>query len=190
MAKSKLQREYQADEDGTVLVERDALPPLEITPTALKKTVRRPMSEAQKANMDRLIEANKQRWSALRESKAKEAQEEQARAKAEADQKVQAGTHVRVKVKEKAVYTKKPKEPVTKQSRSECEPSRPSKRYISEDEDETTEYSSDDEPPKREKKGIHKEVKRTVRSLERINTALKQAAPQNPYLANLMTKWK
>ena len=189
MAKSKLQREYQADDDGTVLVERDALPPLEITPTALKQTVRRPMSEAQKANMARLIEANKQRWSALRESKAKQAEEEKARAKAEADQKIQAGTHVRVKVKEKAVYTKKPKELVT--TRSEREPSeKPRITYISEDEDETTEYSSDDEPPKREKKGIHKEVKRTVRSLERINTALKQAAPQNPYLANLMTKWK
>ena len=186
MAKSKLQREYQADEDGTVLVEKDALPPLEITPTALKQTVRRPMSESQKANMARLIEANKQRWTALRESKAKEAQEEQARAKAEAEQKIQAGTHVRVKVKEKAVYIKKPKEPVTK-PRSECGPSgRPSKTYISDTEDETTEYSSDDEPPKR----VHKEVKRTVRSLERINTALKQAAPQNPYLANLMTKWK
>ena len=185
MAKSKLQREYQADEDGTVLVEKDALPPLEITPTALKQTVRRPMSEAQKANMDRLIEANKQRWSALRESKAKQAEEEKARAKAEADQKIQAGTHVRVKVKEKAVYTKKPKEPVTK--RSEREPSeKPRKTYISDDEDETTEYSSDDEPPKR----VHREVKRTVRSLERINTALKQAAPQNPYLANLRTKWK
>ena len=103
--KAKLQKEFMADDDGTVVVPKEALP--EVSVTALKKTVKREMTPAQRANMERVIAANKERWAKKREEKANAAKAEVNARKAEDEAKVEAGTHIRVKLKEKTVYTKR-----------------------------------------------------------------------------------
>ena len=109
MPKSKVEKEFQADEDGTVLVPKEIVPA--VPETVLKKAVKRPMSEKQMENAKKLIEANKERWAKMREAKELEKKEAEEKRKAEEEEKIQAGTHVRVKLAEKRVY--KPREPKT-----------------------------------------------------------------------------
>jgi hypothetical protein len=115
--KSKLEKEYQVEEDGTTVVPKELLP--QIAPTVLKNTVKRERTEAQKANFDKVVQANKERWAKIREEKeASMAQAKQA-IKDDHKAKVEAGTHVRVAVKEKRVQ--KPKEVVVEESSEEEE---------------------------------------------------------------------
>jgi hypothetical protein len=96
---SKLKKEYQIEEDGTTVVPKEILP--QIAPTVLKNTVKRERTEAQKANFAKVVEANKERWAKLKaEKEASTAQAKQA-VKEDHQAKVEAGTHVRVAVKEK-----------------------------------------------------------------------------------------
>jgi hypothetical protein len=96
---SKLKKEYQIEEDGTTVVPKEILP--QIAPTVLKNTVKRERTEAQKANFAKVVEANKERWAKLKaEKEASTAQAKQA-VKEDHQAKVEAGTHVRVVVKEK-----------------------------------------------------------------------------------------
>ena len=97
--KSKLDKEYQIEDDGTTVVPKEILP--QIAPTVLKNTIKRERTEAQKANFEKVVQANKERWAKLREEKeASVAQAKQA-VKDDHQAKVEAGTHVRVEVKEK-----------------------------------------------------------------------------------------
>ena len=97
--KSKLEKEYQIEDDGTTVVPKEILP--QIAPTVLKNTIKRERTEAQKANFEKVVQANKERWAKLREEKeASVAQAKQA-VKDDHQAKVEAGTHVRVEVKEK-----------------------------------------------------------------------------------------
>lgn len=105
--KSKLEKEYQVEEDGTTVVPKELLP--QIAPTVLKNTVKRERTEAQKANFEKVVQANKERWAKIREEKeASMAQAKQA-IKDDHKAKVEAGTHVRVAVKEKRVQKPKGK---------------------------------------------------------------------------------
>lgn len=127
--KSKLEKEYQIEEDGTTVVPKEILP--QIAPTVLKNTVKRERTEAQKANFEKVVQANKERWAKIRaEKEASTAQAKQA-VKEDHQAKVEAGTHVRVAVKEKRVQ--KPRE---KGSQNE---SRPLGKVVVEEPEESSE---------------------------------------------------
>ena len=104
---SKLQKEFQMDEDNTVVIPKEMLP--EVAPKTLAKKAKRPITEAQKANFAKVVEANKIRWAKMREDRQKAGEDAKVQAKQEQQALIDAGTHVRVKVKEKTVYTKEPK---------------------------------------------------------------------------------
>lgn len=104
---SKLKKEFQMDEENTVVIPKEMLP--EVAPKTLAKKAKRPITEAQKANFAKVVEANKIRWAKMREDRQKAGEDAKAQAKQEQQALVDAGTHVRVKVKEKTVYTKEPK---------------------------------------------------------------------------------
>lgn len=217
--KSKLEKEYQVEEDGTTVVPKELLP--QIAPTVLKNTVKRERTEAQKANFEKVVQANKERWAKIREEKeASMAQAKQA-IKDDHKAKVEAGTHVRVAVKEKRVQkpkgsqnesrplgkevvveesseeeeviiVKKPKEKV-----KEVKPLKPlkpvKKRVVYETETETeTETESDDtdyEDYKSGKRQIRREVKKNIKAIEKIDNVVQQTIV-NPYSALLASRWK
>lgn len=104
--KSKLEKEYQIEEDGTTVVPKEILP--QIAPTVLKNTVKRERTEAQKANFAKVVEANKERWAKLRAEKEALALQAKQAVKEDHQAKIDAGTHVRVAVKEKRVPTNDP----------------------------------------------------------------------------------
>lgn len=104
--KSKLEKEYQIEEDGTTVVPKEILP--QIAPTVLKNTVKRERTEAQKANFAKVVEANKERWAKLRAEKEALALQAKQAVKEDHQAKIDAGTHVRVVVKEKRVPTNDP----------------------------------------------------------------------------------
>ena len=99
--KSKLQKEYQVEDDGTTVIPKEILP--QVAPTALKKTVKRERTEAQKANFAKVVEANKERWAKLRADKEAVVAQTKQSIKDDHQEKIEAGTHVRVLVKEKRV---------------------------------------------------------------------------------------
>lgn len=206
--KSKLEKEYQVEEDGTTVVPKELLP--QIAPTVLKNTVKRERTEAQKANFEKVVQANKERWAKIREEKeASMAQAKQA-IKDDHKAKVEAGTHVRVAVKEKRVQ--KPKEVVVEESSEEEEViivKKPKekvkevkplkevkpvkKRIVYETETETeTETESDDtdyEDYKSGKRQIRREVKKNIKAIEKIDNVVQQTIV-NPYSALLASRWK
>lgn len=210
--KGKIGKEFQADEDGTVVIPKETLP--EVSVTALKKTVKRPLSDAQRANMEKMIAANKERWAKMREEKSRMAEEAVATRKAEDAAKVEAGTHIRVKLKEKAVYTKRPTPPPPKpavavahdypsdeESVEEKEmpvnppalvrtKPRQKKQPIVYETDTPTETDDDYEEERVGKRAVRREVKKNLKAIERIENVLQAVAPRNPYLALLEARWK
>lgn len=112
---SKLKKEYQIEEDGTTVVPKEILP--QIAPTVLKNTVKRERTEAQKANFEKVVQANKERWAKIRAEKEASTTQAKQAVKEDHQAKVEAGTHVRVAVKEKRVQ--KPRE---KGSQNESRP--------------------------------------------------------------------
>jgi hypothetical protein len=197
---SKLKKEYQIEEDGTTVVPKEILP--QIAPTVLKNTVKRERTEAQKANFAKVVEANKERWAKLKaEKEASTAQAKQA-VKEDHQAKVEAGTHVRVAVKEKRVQ--KPREKVVEEPESESEEEeiivkKPKekvkvvkpKRIVYET-DTPTETETDDtdvEEYKQGKRQIRREVKKNIRAIEKIDHVVQQTMV-NPYSALLASRWK
>lgn len=204
--KSKLEKEYQIEEDGTTVVPKEILP--QIAPTVLKNTVKRERTEAQKANFEKVVQANKERWAKIRaEKEASTAQAKQA-VKDDHQAKVEAGTHVRVEVKEKRVQ--KPREKVVVEESSESEEEEvivkkpkekvPKPRKVSHpkwiavhsDTDTPTETETDDtdvEEYKQGKRQIRREVKKNIRAIEKIDQVVQQTMV-NPYSALLASRWK
>jgi hypothetical protein len=205
---SKLKKEYQIEEDGTTVVPKEILP--QIAPTVLKNTVKRERTEAQKANFEKVVQANKERWAKVRaEKEASMAQAKQA-VKEDHQAKVEAGTHVRVAVKEKRVQkprekvvveepeseseeeviiVKKPKEKVVKEQKPRKTP-----KWIAvhSDTDTPTETETDDtdyEEYKSGKRQIRREVKKNIRAIEKIDHVVQQTMV-NPYSALLASRWK
>lgn len=181
--KSKLQKEYQVEDDGTTVVPMEILP--QIAPTTLKKTVKRERTEAQKANFEKVVKANQERWAKLRaEKEAAVAQSKQA-IKEDHQAKVDAGTHARVVVKEKRIQQPRQKEAP--------EPEKKPKRVVYEtDTDTDTPTESDDtdyEDYKAGKRQIRREVKKNIKAIERIDSVV-QSSVQNPYAALLASRWK
>jgi hypothetical protein len=215
---SKLKKEYQIEEDGTTVVPKEILP--QIAPTVLKNTVKRERSEAQKANFAKVVEANKERWAKLKaEKEASTAQAKQA-VKEDHQAKVEAGTHVRVVVKEKrtadptarkhtakvkevveepeyeseeeVVIVKKPKE---KPKEKEVKPRKlPHPKWIAvhSDTDTPTETETDDTDEEEYKQG-KRQIRREVKKNIRAIEKIDNVVQQtmvNPYSALLASRWK
>lgn len=199
MTKSKLEKEFQADEDGTVLVPKEIVPPVEVSITAVNKAVKREMSEKQRANMERMIAMNKEKWAKKREEKQKALEEEILKKKEEEQKLLDAGTHVRVKVSKKEYKPRVKK--VDSPNPPKPLPLRRTKAYEKTDDSESdtdyndtvTETETDldsemDERPKQRR--VRREMKKTLRVVEKVNQALSYAPPTNPYLAMLQNRWQ
>jgi hypothetical protein len=205
---SKLLKEFQIDEENTVVIPKEMLP--EVAPKTLAKKVKRPITEAQKANFAKVVEANKIRWAKMREDRQKAEEDAKAQAKQEQQALVDAGTHVRVKVKEKTVYTKAPIEapapkvepkpepkvepvpvkvevpvPVVKQRK----PRKPKYETETTETETETETDTDMEEYKQGQRQVRRQVKKNIRAIEKIDTIVQKAAI-NPYMALLESKWR
>ena len=179
MPKSKLQREFQADEEGTVVVPKESLPEPTISITALKKTVKRPMSDKQRENAMKLVEANRIRWASKREEKEKQKEEALSAVRQEEEKLIEQGTHVRMKVKEKI------QKPRKAEPKPEPKPVRKPKEYTDTEEDTTEAEESEDEPlpPRR----AVRQARKQMRTLQKIDEVIEQSA--NPYMARLSSRW-
>lgn len=115
-------------ESGTVLnVDDEKIQdkPIEISYTQAKRLIKKPMSDKQKANVQKLVEMNRIKWEAAK--KAKEEQERERIAK-ENELKTQ------VVVKPKRVYKERVKkliEPIDEESEDEPEPVKPKSKNSS-----------------------------------------------------------
>lgn len=200
MTKSKLEKEFQADEDGTVLVPKEIVPPVEVSITTVKKAVKREMSEKQRANMERMIEMNKEKWAKKREEKQKALEEEILKKKEEEQKLIDAGTHVRVKVskkeykpREKKVESPNPPKPLPLRRTKAYEKTHDSESDsdINDTVTETeTDLTSDTEDERPKQRRVRREMKKTLRVVEKVNQALSYAPPTNPYLAMLQNRWQ
>jgi len=212
---SKLQKEFQIDEDNTVVIPKEMLP--EVAPKTLAKKAKRPITEAQAANFAKVVEANKIRWAKMREDRQKAGEDAKAKQKEEQEALIDAGTHVRVKVKEKTVYTKTPVEAPVKQEQVPApvaapvvapvvaplkgsdsqnplpvEPVKQRKPRKPRYETETTETETDDTDMEEYKQGqrqVRRQVKKNIKAIEKIDTIVQKAAG-NPYMALLESKWR
>lgn len=206
MVKSKLQREYQIEDDGTTVIPKEILPL--ISQSALKNTVKRERTEAQKANFAKVVEANKERWAKLRadkEAMAAQAKQQAMEAIKKGNQeKIEADTHVRVKIEEKRVFQPRKKnvveEPASEvQSDEEVvikkpreKPVKPVKKRVVYETDTPTETETDDtdiEEYKAGKRQIRREVKKNIRAIEKIDS-LVLASAKNPYTALFESRWR
>jgi hypothetical protein len=195
---SKLEKELK-EEDGTVLLPVESVP--EVSVSVAKKSVKRVLTEKQQENAKRLGEASKARWEKLREEKARLKAEEEEKKKAEEKALIDAGTHVRVRLKEKKVMREKPSTPMAPK-RSEALPKknpvlRRQKAYEREEESdsesqsdfgstETEEDTDVEEAPR--SRTVRREIKKNVKALERVDAVL--STVQNPYLSMLASKWR
>jgi hypothetical protein len=188
MPKGKKEVEELASDDGTILIPADKVP--EVSASAAKKMVKRPMSEKQMENAKKLGELAKARWAAIREQKEAEKKEAEERAKEEKrareEEMIKAGTHVRVRVREKGsprnkVQARKPLKPLPLKRAETAWDSDTSDTEVTETETET---EVEDVKPRR----VRKEVKKTLRTLEKVDQAL-SAMPSNPYMAMLQSRW-
>jgi hypothetical protein len=186
---SKLKKEFQMDDEGYAVV---PIKDVEVRPSVLKDKIKRPLSDKQRENLAKLVEANKLRWEKGKEEKAKKTEEEkniekdriraeiQAELRAEHDAKVQAGTHMRVKVV-KSGTGPKPKQknvpvPVPEPETTETEDTT---------EVDTTEAESEDDlPPRR----VVRQARKQMKTLQKINNVIEQS--QNPYMSKLMGRWQ
>lgn len=192
---SKLEKELKQDDDGTILIPKEAIPEVTISETVAKKSVKRQLSEKQQENAKKLGEASKLRWEKLREEKARMKAEAEAKEKEEEKKLIDAGSHVRVKVVKgkprgkgslktqgKGLVVRQP----AKQSLEPCAyEADDSSDHSDTDVTETEEDSDVDERPSR----VRRQVKKNLRVLQKVDEAL-AFAPSNPYLTMLQGRWK
>lgn len=186
MPKSKIEKEFQADEEGTVLVPKEIV---SVPESAIKKAVKREMSDKQKENMLKMVEANKARWAKAREEKARAVEEERAKRLEEEKKLIEAGTHVRVKVTKKQYKPRTPKPlPLKRENEAKNDSSDDDDTGITETETDTglSDTETEDERPKARK--VRREMKKTLRVVEKVDAVLNQV--QNPYLSMLSNRWR
>lgn len=193
---SKFEKELKQDEDGTVLIPKDALPEVIISETTAKKAVKRVLSEKQMENAKRLGEASKLRWEKLREEKARLKAEAEAKEKEEEKKLIEAGTHIRVKVAEK----QKPRGRAVKKQDINDMPKKPlplrrENAYQATDDSsdhsdtDITETEEDTDVEEVRPRYVRRQVKKNLKVLARVDEALSQT-PTNPYLAMLQGRWR
>lgn len=194
---SKLEKELK-EEDGTVLLPVESLP--EVPVSVAKKAVKRVLSEKQLENARRLGEASKARWEKLRAEKARLKAEEEEKKKEEEKALIEAGTHVRVKLKEKKVVLREkpstPMAPPMSQALPKKNPVlRRQKAYEADSDSESqsdfgvteTEEDTDVEEAPRSRT-VRREIKKNAKALERVDAVL--STVQNPYLTMLANRWR
>jgi hypothetical protein len=143
-------------EEGQVIeVEEEKVPVIEITQNQAKKLTKKPLSEKQQANIDKLIEANRQKW-ALKKAQLEEKKAEESEKK------------VKVVVKPKRIYpprSKKVEEVYESDSATE--------------ESEEEEVEPTYQKPKPRKVIKKKQSDEIKNKLEQIETKLKDSQPIN-----------
>jgi hypothetical protein len=185
----KLNDELGMNEDRTVVVKKEIVnvPEIpEVSVTSLQTKVKRELSEAQKANLQRLIEANKKKWEDKRKLSNEAAEKAISQKKEDEEKKLASGEYVRVKVKEKRQYRKqdsKANEQSTTPTTSEVESSTTETETETEDEEIPATYKS-------KKRAVRREVKKTLKTLKQIDEAIETAPQGNPYMAYLQGRWK
>lgn len=197
------------NEEGYSVVPKEVIPQEDnlpiVAPTAVKNKIKREMSEAQRLNMVKMVEANKIKWEEKRKAKAQLEQEAKAKRKAEEDALINAGTHIRVKIAPKREYKKREKPTQQEETAKEEEDeedeededdfqapqvkpkSRKARQPISDT--DTTETETDGEEYKSKKRAVRREVKKNLSALKKIDEVLEQSAG-NPYVAFLAQRWK
>lgn len=184
MPKSKLEKEFQLDEDeNTIIVPVKSLP--EVSQSTIKQKVKREMSEKQKANLEKLVQANKDKWAKQRADREKAQKDAEEQLKKETEEKLKAGTHVKMKIKPKQVKPRQHK-PISKRV--------PNEVYSDEDEETETDFTeteddTDMEDYKTKKRSVRREVKKNLKTLQKIDEVL-TTQNQNPYLGTLLSRWK
>lgn len=193
------------NEEGYAVVPKEVIPQEDnlpiVAPTAVKTKIKREMSEAQRLNMVKMIEANKIKWEEKRKAKAQLEQEAKAKRKAEEDALINAGTHIKVKIAPKREYKKRekpiPQEETATEEEDEEEPEfqapqvKPKSRKARQQpsDTDTTETETDGEDYKSKKRAVRREVKKNLSALKKIDEVLEQSAG-NPYVAFLAQRWK
>jgi hypothetical protein len=200
-----VKRGYQKSVDGeSIIIPKQLIEarPVEVSAKQFKELVpreKKPMSEAQKAHVEKLVAANKERKRIRDEEKAKLAAipeivekvvEEEKKFKEEVlkptkrtikkeqeDALLAAGTHVKIVVKKRA----------------------PRKKVVEVTETETSDMTTDTEDTdveeyKTKARQVRKAAvaKKLVRTVEKIDRVIQQAAPvpSNPYLNMLSSRWR
>jgi hypothetical protein len=178
MVKNKIKKEFQTDEeDYAVVPVEDVI----VRPSQLKEKTKRPLSDKQKENVAKLVEANRVRWEKTKGETQKRKQEEadaekeriREELRAEVEAKVKAGTHARVKVVKANTGPKRKAKSLPIVSETETE-------------EETTEVDTEDEIP--EPRHVSRQARRQIRTLAKIDEVIEQAS--NPYMDRLMGRWK
>jgi len=192
------------NDEGYSIVPKEVVPPPQEIPvvsqTAVKTKIKREMSEAQRLNMIRMVEANKIKWEEKRKAKAEVEAQSKSKRKVDDQALIDAGTHIRVKILPKRVY--KPRGKPTQEEETEEEeeeeeekafqapPVKPKSRKAPPPSDtDTTETETDGEEYKNQKRVVRREVKKNLKALKKIDEVLEQSSG-NPYLAYLTQKWK
>lgn len=188
------------NEDGTVVIQKDVQPEIPtVSTTAVKAKVKREMTEAQRLNMLKMIEANKVKWEAKRKEKEDGETKAKADKRAKEEELINAGTHIRVKVLPKKVYKPRAKAIPAEETEEEEEeeekpvfqkkPVKRSQKAPPPSDEETTETETDGEEYKNQKRVVRREVKKNLKALKKIDEVLEQSSG-NPYLAYLSQRWK
>lgn len=183
----KLNDELNMNEDRTVIVKKEdvKLPEIpEVSETSIKQKVKREMSDKQRENLQRLIEANKKKWEDKRNAEQKTQEESQKAQKEDEEKKLASGDYIKIKVKEKRTYQRK-KEPQPSSSSSSSSSETPTETETE------TETETDIEEYKGKQRQARREVKKTLKTLKKIDQVLDAhpVPPSNPYLAYLQNKW-
>lgn len=210
--KKKFESEIKMD-DGYAVVPKEEPKPepeiIEMKEAKVKQKVKREMSEAQRLNMLKVIEANRVRWAKQKEDKAKAEEEAKLEAKRklreEQEALIKAGTHIRVKViptkkrtpkekpiqeEETATEEEEVEEYQAPRAREKVVESKRSQKVAPQPYDtDTTETETEDEDYKPKKRAVRKEIKKNLKALKQIDEVIEQSAG-NPYLAYLSQKWK
>jgi len=192
MPGAKIGKEIEVEDDGTTVILKEDLP--RVAPSMIKKTVKRERTEAQKANFEKVVAANKERWAKLRAEKEAAVEAHKQAVKEDHQAKIDAGTHIRVQLKEKRAadptarkHTKKP----VPESESESDdlPSRKKPMVYETDTPTETESDSDYDDYKAGKRQVRREIKKNMRAIEKIDNVM-QMTMNNPYSALLASRWK
>jgi len=189
------------NDEGIAIVPKEVVPPPQEVPvvsqTAVKTKIKREMSEAQRLNMVKMIEANKIKWEAKRKAKEEAETEAKAKRKAEEQALIDAGTHIRVKIAPKREYKPRAKAIPAEETEEEEEEEeafqapavKPKSRKARVPSDTDTTETETDDDYKSKKRAVRREVKKNLSALKKIDEVLEQSAG-NPYVAFLAQRWK
>ena len=178
MTKTKTIKEEGMELAINDVVLEEKMPVIEISHTQAKKLAKKPMTEKQKAHVEKMVAKNREIWSQKKQEKEERIQRQQ-----EEDMK----TKTKVIVKPKRIYNRKPKEKY--EVDEDYEPS----ESDSESDTDTESESEEEERPKKKKRTKvikNKQLEEKLEKLKKIYTTLRTVAqPRNPLLDKIMKSW-